>query len=171
MSDRLTLGKVAGVYGVKGWVKLVSFTRPIENLLDYSPCWIAKGSGFEAKLIEGKLHTSGLIARMSGPDGHLIEDRDVAASLIGSEIQVERNCLPKPDDGEFYWFDLVGLAVKNLEGVSLGKVVEVTSNGAQDVLVLKDGETERLIPFVHGPIIQSVSLQDGVIVADWQPDY
>lgn len=171
MNDRLTLGRVAGVYGIKGWVKLVSFTRPIENLLDYSPCWIAKGSGYEARLLEGKLHTTGLIARVSGPDGQVIEDRDLAAALIGSEIQVERSRLPEPDEGEFYWFDLVGLSVQNREGLPLGKVTEVTSNGAQDVLVLKEGETERLIPFVHGPIIQSVSLKDKLIVADWQPDY
>lgn len=171
MSRRLTLGRVAGVYGVKGWVKLHSFTRPIDNLLDYAPWWIAKGEGFESKLIEGKLHAGGLIASIGGPDGQAITDRDLAASLIGAEIQVDRSQLPDPDDGEFYWFDLVGLAVRNLEGAALGTVAEVTSNGAQDVLVIRDGEVERLIPFVQGPIIHSVSLQDAVIVADWQPDY
>ena len=171
MIRRLTLGRVAGVYGVRGWVKLVSFTRPIENLLDYSPCWIAKSEGFEAKLLEGKLFTTGIVARLTGPDGKIIEDRDVASALVGSEIQVDRSRLPKPDPGEFYWFDLVGLEVRSMEGVGLGKVESVTSNGAQDVLVIRDGETERMIPFVHGPIIQSVSLEDGLIVADWQPDY
>ncbi|WP_420468690.1 ribosome maturation factor RimM [Panacagrimonas sp.] len=171
MGRRLTLGRVAGVYGVKGWVKLHSFTRPIDNLLEYAPWWIARGSGFEANLVEGRLHAGGLIASISGPDGQTIADRDVAASLIGAEIQVERDRLPEPGEGEFYWFDLVGLAVRNLEGVALGTVAAVTSNGAQDVLVLRDGEVERLIPFVQGPIIQSVSLQDGAIVADWEPDY
>lgn len=175
MIRRLTLGRVAGVYGVRGWVKVLSFTRPIENLLDYNPCWIAKGAGFEARMLEGKLHTGGLVARLTGPDGRLIEDRDVAASLIGAEIQVERSRLPTPEDGQFYWFDLIGLEVRNLEQQVLGKVDSLTSNGAQDVLVVMDGKTEqpteRLIPFVRGPIIHSVSLEDGVIVADWQLDY
>lgn len=171
MSRRLTLGRVAGVYGVKGWVKLRSFTRPIDNLLDFREFWFAKGEGYAGRLAEGKLHGDGIVARLSGPDGKLIEDRDIAASLIGTEIQVERSQMPRLDAGEYYWFDLVGLEVRNVEGVVLGKVDEVTSNGAQDVLVVLDGETERLIPFVHGPIIQSVSPGDGVIVADWQPDF
>jgi len=171
MSRRLTLGRVAGVYGVRGWVKLRSFTRPIDNLLDFRELWIAKGQGYAGRLVEGKLHGDGIVARLSGPDGSLIEDRDVAAALIGTEIQVERSRMPPLEEGEYYWFDLVGLEVRNVEGVVLGRVDEVTSNGAQDVLVVLDGETERLIPFVHGPIIQSVSLGDGVIVADWQPDF
>ena len=86
-------------------------------------------------------------------------------------MSVDRSRLPEPDEGEFYWADLVGLAVRNVEGVVLGQVESLTSNGAQDVLVVRDGETERLIPFVQGPIIQSVSLQANEIVADWQPDY
>lgn len=171
MIRRLTLGRVAGVYGVRGWVKLVSFTRPIEALFDYNPCWIAKGEGFEARILEGRLHTGGLVARLTGPDGRLIEDRDIAASLIGSEIQVDRSRLPEPQDGQFYWFDLIGLEVRNLQQQTLGKVDSLTSNGAQDVLVVMDGDTERLIPFVQGPIIHSVSPKDGVIVADWQLDY
>lgn len=171
MSRRLTLGRVVGVYGVKGWVKIRSETRPIENLLDYSPFWLAKGAGFEAKWAEGKAHGDGLIARITGPDGQVIEDRDVAAGLIGSEIQVDRSQLPPAEDGQYYWFDLVGLEVQSVEGAKLGKVETLLSNGAQDVLVVQDGETERLIPFVHGHIIQSVNLDEGLIVADWQADW
>ncbi|MCC2657780.1 MAG: rimM [Panacagrimonas sp.] len=175
MSHRLTLGRVAGVYGVKGWVKLQSFTRPADNLLEYRDVWIVDGNdatdGFEAKLTEGRIHGGTLVARLTGPDRQVIEDRDVAAAMIGREIQVDRSRLPKPDEGEFYWFDLVGLAVRNEEGVMLGKVESLTSNGAQDVLVVQDGETERLIPFVQGPIIRSVNLETNEIVADWQPDY
>ncbi|MGH8519438.1 MAG: ribosome maturation factor RimM [Panacagrimonas sp.] len=175
MERRLTLGRVAGVYGIKGWVKLQSFTRPVENLLEYRDVWIDRGGnatgGFEAKLTEGRIHGGTLVARLTGPDGQVIEDRDIAAGLIGSEIRVDRSRLPKAEEGEFYWFDLVGLVVRNVEGVVLGKVDSVTSNGAQDVLVVQDGQTERLIPFVQGPIIRSVSLDAQEIVADWQPDY
>lgn len=174
MSRRLTLGRVAGVYGVKGWVKIRSDTRPIENLFDYNPFWLAKGTGFEAKWVESKSHGDGLIARITGPDGQVIEDRDVAAGLIGAEIQIERSQLPPAEDGQYYWFDLVGLEVQNLEGVKLGKVETLVSNGAQDVLVVRGDEAERperLIPFVHGHIIRSVSLEQGLIVADWQQDW
>lgn len=175
MARRLTLGRVAGVYGVKGWVKLHSFTRPIENLLEYRDVRIVRGDdatdGFEAELVEGRIHGGSLVARLTGPDGRVIEDRDVAAAMIGSEIQVDRSRLPEPGEGEFYWADLVGLAVRNEQGVALGTVESLTHNGAQDVLVVQDGETQRLIPFVHGPIIRSVSLEANEIVADWQPDY
>jgi 16S rRNA processing protein RimM len=175
MGRRLTLGRVAGVYGVKGWVKLHSFTRPIENLLEYRDVWLVRGTdaagGYEAKLLEGRIHGDGLVARLTGPEGRVIEDRDVAATMIGSEIQVDRSRLPEPDEGEFYWADLVGLSVRNEEGVALGTVESLTSNGAQDVLVVRDGQVERLIPFVQGPIIRSVNLGANEIVADWQPDY
>lgn len=168
--SRLRLGRIAGVFGVRGWVKIQSFTQPTDNLLEYRPWWIAKGEGFRTAPLDGRVHGTGLVAQISGADGQPIEDRDIAASFIGSYIEVERSALPKLPEGEFYWVDLVGLKVRNLEGAALGTVKEVTSNGAQEVLVLIDGEAERLIPFVHGPIIKDVSLADG-IVADWQPEY
>ena len=168
---RLTLGRVAGVFGVRGWIKVHSHTRPIDNLLDYSPWWIAGREGFEAKLIEGRVQGRGLVARITGPDGEPIDDRDVAASLIGADIQVERARLPAPSPGEYYWFDLVGLAVRNEEGTALGVVDGLTSNGAQDVLVVQQDRTQRLIPFVQGPIVKSVDLPGKAIVVDWQPDY
>jgi len=165
------LGRVAGVFGVRGWVKLHSYTRPIENLLDYPRLWLVTAQPYEARLIEGKAQVSGLVAKISDASGAPIEDRDLAAALIGAEIQVERSALPKAEPGSWYWDDLVGLAVISNAGEPLGRVVSVTENGAQDVLVLEDGGRERLIPFVVGPIIQSVDLEAGRIVADWAPDY
>ncbi|HKY92810.1 MAG TPA: ribosome maturation factor RimM [Nevskiaceae bacterium] len=168
---RLTLGRVAGVFGVRGWIKVLSHTRPIDNLLDYSPWWIAGREGFEAKLIEGRVHGRGLVARITGPTGEPIDDRDVAAALIGADIEVDRARLPEPPAGEYYWADLEGLAVRNMEGVTLGVVDGLTSNGAQDVLVVKQDRVQRLIPFVQGPIVKSVDLPGRSIVVDWQPDY
>lgn len=169
--SRLRLGRIAGVFGVRGWVRVQSFTQPVGNLLEYGPWWITKGEGFETRPLDGRVHGAGLVVQLCGADHRVIEDRDTAAGLIGSYVEVERGVLPPLPDGEFYWADLVGLKVRNLEGAALGTVAEVTSNGAQDVLVVSDGGTERLIPFVHGPIIKDVSLADGVIVADWQPEY
>lgn len=168
---RVTLGRVAGVYGVKGWIKVVSFSRPAENILDYRRWWIAKGAGYEARLLEGRVHGRGLIAQISGAGDQALLDRDAAESLVGAEIQVPRDQLPVPGKGQFYWTDLIDLQVCSEQGVLLGTVSEVTSNGAQDVLVVKDGEQERMIPFVHGAIIKSVDLAAQRIVADWLPEY
>jgi 16S rRNA processing protein RimM len=165
------LGRIAGVFGVRGWVKLHSYTRPAENLLDYSRWWLVTAQPYEARLIEGKAQVSGLVARISDASGAPIEDRDIAAALIGAEIQVDRELLPKAPAGSYYWDDLVGLDVVSDAGEPLGRVVSVIDNGAQDVLVLEGGERERLIPFVVGPIIQSVDLESRRIVADWAPDY
>lgn len=171
MTHRVTLGRIAGVFGVRGWVKLQSYTRPAENLLDYSRWWLLTAQPFEARLIEGKAQVSGLVAKISDASGAPIEDRDVAAALIGAEIQVDRALLPKAPAGSYYWDDLVGLEVVSNAGEPLGRVASVMDNGAQDVLVLDDGGNERLIPFVVGPIIQSVDLEARRIVADWAPDY
>ncbi len=179
---RVTLGRIAGVYGIKGWVKLVSSTRPLEALLRYPRWWLSRpGSeeGYEAQLIEGRIHGAGLVARVSSPDGTAIEDRDSAARLVGLEIAVPRSALPPAGPNEVYLMDLIGMAVKSVEGEGLGTVESVTSNGAQDVLVLRDpvqldeagAPLRRLIPFVRGPIIESVSLDANEIVAHWQPDW
>ncbi len=171
MTRRVTLGRVAGVFGIRGWVKLHSYTRPAANLLQYSRWWLVTAQPYEARLIDGRVHGSGLVAQISDAQGVPIEDRDLAAALIGVEIQVDRALLPKPPSGSYYWDDLVGLEVFSKADEPLGRVVGVMENGPQDVLVLQDGEHERLIPFVVGPIIESVDLQGGRIVAEWSPDY
>jgi 16S rRNA processing protein RimM len=168
---RVTLGRVAGVYGVRGWIKIISATRPESNILDYPRWWILHGEGFESKLWEGRVHGRGLVAQISGRDGLPITDRHLAETLIGSQIQVARSELPPAGEGQYYWHDLVGLKVESEQGAALGEVTEVTSNGAQDVLVVKDADTERLIPFVHGHIIKSVDPEKRLIIADWLPEY
>jgi 16S rRNA processing protein RimM len=168
---RVTLGRVAGVYGIKGWIKVVSATRPAENILDYRRWWIAKGNGHEAQLLEGRVHGRGLIAQISGADGQALPDRTAAEMLVGAEIQVARSELPAPSKGQYFWTDLIGLQVCSELGDKLGVVTEVINNGAQDVLVVQDGEQERMIPFVQGAIIKSVDLTGQRIVADWLPEY
>ena len=173
---RVTLGRVSGVFGVKGWIKVYSYTRPAQNILKYRHWWLSHGDGFEAKLLTGQVQGNSLVAQISDAKGNAIEDRDVAAGLIGAEIQVERGEMPKLPDGQFYWADLLGLKVENTEGEALGTVTDVTSNGAQDVLVIvadagSDNETERLIPFVTPQIVREVDAQAGRIVCEWQTDW
>ncbi len=179
--DKLvTLGRIAGVYGIKGWVKVVSSTRPIDAILDYDEWHVGfPGAAKFATRFEGKTHGSGLVALIQNARGVGITDRDEAARMVGAEIAVLRSAMPPTEGDEVYWFDLVGMAVQSSEGADLGEVVALTDNGAQDILVVRDvaakdedgAPLQRLIPFVRGPIIESVNLETRRIVAHWQPDW
>ncbi len=161
---RVPLGRVAGVYGTKGWVKILSETDPREGILRYSP-WLLGPQSRLCRVREGKLHGKGVIAHLEGCD-----DRDQAALLVGHEIAVLRGQLPPPRPDEFYWIDLEGLAVATDQGVELGRVERLFSTGANDVLVVQ-GDRERLLPFVWGDVIKDVDFERGRIEVDWDPDF
>ena len=162
---RVVLGRIAGVFGVKGWVKVISHTEPREGILEYKNWLLKRGDGWQAvKLEDGKLHGKSVIAKL--PD---IEDRDAAAELLDAEIAVPREELPKTEDGEYYWTDLEGLQVVHRDGRSLGKVAYLMATGSNDVLVV-DGDAEQLIPFVMGEVILDVDLGKGRISVDWELD-
>lgn len=174
-SRRVTLGRVSGVFGIKGWLRVHSYTRPPENILNYRRWWLSRGDGVETKVLGSQVQNRSLVVQLSDAAGNAIEDREVAAGLIGVEIAVDRDVLPKLGDGEYYWIDLIGLRVESLDGAALGTVTDVTSNGAQDVLVMTapdgDGEIERLIPIVRPQIVREIDMEAGRIVCDWQPDW
>ena len=162
---QVVLGRIAGVFGVKGWVKVISHTEPREGILEYQNWLLKRGDGWQAvKLEDGKLHGKSVIAKL--PD---IDDRDAAADLLDAEIAVPREELPKTDDGEYYWADLEGLQVVHRDGRSLGKVAYLMATGSNDVLVV-NGDAEQLIPFVMGEVILDVDLGKGQISVDWEWD-
>lgn len=172
----VTVGKLSGLFGVKGWVKIFSNTQPKENILTYSP-WFLKRDGQwqEFKLLEGKSHGKGVIAQLSG-----CTDRDIAAKLIGSEIAIKREQLAKPESGEYYWNDLIGLLVTNLDGIELGNIVSMLETGANDVMIIHEAKNakdekgkvrERLIPFISEEVIQEVNLEQGFVTVDWDVDF
>jgi 16S rRNA processing protein RimM len=175
VARRVTLGRIVGVFGIRGWVKVQSYTRPPENLFHYKRWWLTLSSPYEARVIEARPHGAGIVAALADAGGAAIEDRDRAAGLVGAEIQVERSALPPVPAGQYYWADLVGLQVKSTSGAALGRVTGLVDNGAQDVLVCEEQggpqRVQRLIPFVQGPIIRKVDLEGGEIVAEWEPDY
>lgn len=163
----MDVGQVSGVFGVKGWVKVYSYTDPRENILQYSPWFLRKnGLLWEVKLLGGRRQGSLVVAELQG-----ISDRDHAAELMGADVLISKQQLPKASDGEYYWADLIGLEVINQEGCKLGKVDNLLETGANDVLVVVDGELERLIPFLQQSTILKIDLDDGVIVVDWDPDF
>ncbi|WP_082880253.1 ribosome maturation factor RimM [Methylomonas methanica] len=163
----MNVGQVSGVFGVKGWVKIYSFTDPRENILQYSPWILQKNSQIqEVKLLGGRRQGSLVVAELQG-----ISDRDLAAELMGADILIRKQQLPKAGDGEYYWADLIGLEVRNQEGCKLGKVDYLLETGANDVLVVVDGDVERLIPFLQQSTILKIDLDDGLIIVDWDPDF
>ncbi|MGH8631937.1 MAG: ribosome maturation factor RimM [Burkholderiales bacterium] len=153
------LGRIVGAFGIKGWVRLRSYTDPPEGILRYRT-WLIGGR--EWQLIEGRGQAGGVVAALAG-----MEDRDAAAALRGAAIEVPRSALPKPRRGEFYWADVLGSEVISTTGAKLGTLSSVGSNGAQDVMVVT-GERERLIPFVTGPIVKSVDPAAKRIVVEWE---
>ncbi|HFE38458.1 MAG TPA: ribosome maturation factor RimM [Gammaproteobacteria bacterium] len=162
----VTLGSISGVYGVKGWVKVYSYTSPIENILDFETWQLSKNNQNQSVTLEcGKKHGKGIIAKLANFD-----DRDEVASLLRSEIKVSRELLPALSPDEYYWRDLQGMRVMNLANVDFGKVDHLFETGANDVLVVR-GDRERLIPFVQKIYIKHVDLAQGQILVDWPEDF
>ena len=161
----VVLGRISGLFGVRGWVKVYSYTDPREAVLNYDRWLLSGKNGWrEATVAEGKRHGKTVIVRIEGYD-----DRDAAAGLIGTEIGVPRDELPDTRDDQYYWSDLEGLNVVDREGAVLGKVNYLLETGANDVMVVK-GEQERLIPFVIDKVVLGVDLAKGEISVDWEWD-
>lgn len=164
--NEIEVGKISGVFGIQGWVKVFSYTDPPGNILSYSP-WMLKKNA-ETKIIKvtrGKLQGKGIIAQLEG-----ITDRNLAETLMGYDVFISASQLPKAGAGEYYWSDLIGLAVETEDGVPLGCVDSLLETGANDVLIVK-GERERAIPFLQGPTIKSIDLAAGKMVVDWDPEF
>lgn len=163
----IVVGEISGVFGVKGWVKVYSFTEPRENILNYSPWLLRKGSETKAvEVLDGGLQGKAVVAQLSG-----ISDRDMAVNLGGYEIVIDTALLPEPAEGEYYWRDLIGLHVETEQGVSLGVVDYLLETVANDVLVVKEVDKERLIPFLQGAFIKKIDLAAGLMVVDWDPEF
>jgi 16S rRNA processing protein RimM len=161
---RISVGRVAGLFGVNGWVKVYSHTRPREAILNYRPWHISVGGTTRTfDVLEGREQGKGLVARIAGCD-----DRDTAAELVGAEISIDATQLPATGEREYYWADLEGLRVVNDANVELGRVSHLFETGANDVMVVR-GERERLIPF-GSAVVKEVDLEAGVIRVDWDAE-
>ncbi len=163
------MGRIAAPYGVKGWVKVLPLTALPETLLAHPQWWVRRRGGAQWQmhaLEAGRQHGATLLAQLAG-----LADREAAAALTGADVGVARTALPATEENEYYWSDLVGLAVVNREGVTLGEVREVAEFGAHPVLRVRDaGGAERLIPFVAA-YVDRVDVEGRRIDVDWQPDY
>ena len=163
-ADPILIGELSGVYGVKGWVKVFSYTQPKENILVYKH-WLLRieKQWKTTKVVSAKQHGKGIIGQLEG-----CEDRDKAASLMGVEVAISAEQLAKLPENEFYWAQLIGLQVVTTTGQALGKVVRMIETGANDVLVTDE---DCMIPFARPEIVKLVDLVESQITVDWVNEY
>lgn len=185
------LGKVVGVWGVKGWVKIHSYTRDRADIGQYK-YWYLQAPRPAAKITADtkanstakptanttakptamqvlvcRVQGQGIVAQLEG-----VDDRDQASALSGHVILVKQADLPKLPDGEFYWHQLIGLVVSN-ETTEIGKISSILETGANDVLVCKNleqGKPDVLIPYI-GDVVKVVDIEQGTMVVDWDPRF
>lgn len=171
--EYVVLGKLTSPYGVKGWLKVYSYTSPMEGILDYAE-WVLRHEGRteRRRLVQGRRHGKGLVALIEG-----VEGREAAEALAGAEVLLPKSELPELDGDEVYWHQLEGLRVVTREGVALGRVHYLFETGANDVMVVKgeSGESlddrERLLPFLPDEVVLEIDLEAGVMTVDWDPEF
>ncbi|MDX1536656.1 ribosome maturation factor RimM [Arsukibacterium sp.] len=171
--DLVVLGKFGAVYGINGWLKVVAYTDIPEGIFDYTPWQIKlQGNWLPVQVASWKRHSNGLIAKLEG-----ISDRDIAQRYVNAEIAVTAQTLPSLEEGDYYWKDLMGLAVVNEAGYHLGEVSDMMETGSNDVIVVKAnrtdafGKKERLLPFLTDTVVKSVDLAEKRIIVDWDPAF
>jgi 16S rRNA processing protein RimM len=160
----VVLGRIGAPFGVQGWVKVQSYTDPLEGIVKY-PIWeLQRGGSLGRRTVQDwKRAGAGLAVRLEG-----VETREAAQALTGAEVLVERAALPPTAAGEHYWHDLIGLDAYSLQGAPLGRVAEILELPAHPVLVL-EGDRERLVPLV-AERLAGVDLDAGRLTLDWHPD-
>lgn len=169
-SSMVVMGRIVAPYGVYGWLKVLPDTEALDGLFDYDTWWIGKQDNWREVAVEqAKIHNDVLVVKLAG-----VDDRDQAFACKGLQVAVPREALPEPEDNEYYWSDLIGLAVKNQQGVDFGYVTDVFETGANDVLVVKtgkeNGNIERLIPFID-QVVLAVDVSTKTMQVDWDADF
>jgi 16S rRNA processing protein RimM len=159
------MGRILGPFGIQGWVKLKTFTETPDGLAEHSGWWLRTRAGWTSAVPEDfKVRPAAVSAKLAG-----VDDRSGAELLRGCDVAVTRDDLGEAGEGEFFWVDLVGLAVVNLQGEALGRVEELLRAGGSDVLVVK-GERETLIPFI-ADFVKEVDRGANRITVDWEAGY
>ncbi len=165
---RVELGRIVGLFGVQGWVKVYSYARPREAILRYGSWWVGNGDDWHERVVQaGRVHGRGIVAQLEG-----CTDRTQASELVGTSIAVPASRLAPLPAGEYYWMQLEGATVLDTTGRRLGIVSHLFETGANDVMAVKSARRARdlLIPFVD-EVIRRVDIEAGVIVVDWDPDF
>ncbi|MDU8925216.1 ribosome maturation factor RimM [Pasteurellaceae bacterium LIM206] len=167
------VGKLGSTYGIRGWLRVYSSTEQAESIFDYQPWFLKIKDGWQPTELESwKHHNHELIVKLKN-----INDREIAQTLANTEIGVDFSVFPALEEGDYYWHDLIGCTVVNLQGYQMGTVSEMMETGANDVLVVrasrKDafGKQERLIPFLYEQVVKRVDLTTKTIEVDWDAGF
>lgn len=168
-SDELVVGKIGAPYGVKGWVKINSFTQHPQDIFDYVPWRLGHDQQVEVEL--WRVQSKALVAKLVG-----VNSRDAADLIKNLDITVPASSLPRLDD-DIYWKDIIGMTVENTHGYSLGVVVQMFETGANDVMIVRANpndafaQKERLVPFVYDKVVTRIDTNDNRIIVDWDPAF
>lgn len=170
--DLVLVGYVTGAYGIKGWVRIKPYSADADALLHAKTWWLDKPALRDVDTMQVKTHGDDVVAQLMG-----VADRNAAEALKGATVQIRRSHFPALSNDEFYWIDLIGLTVENLQGQSVGVVKDLMDNGAHPILIVAapqepDGEKaqEFLIPFVD-QFVKTVDQAAKKITVDWGLDY
>jgi 16S rRNA processing protein RimM len=169
-SDKVIVGKIGAPYGVKGWVKINSYTETPEGIFDYAPWFL--GDEKEYQIDQWRPHGKSLVAKIVG-----VDSRDDAERIKNLDININASQLPDLGDEGVYWRELTGMKVVTTQGYDLGVVKEVFNTGANDVIHVKAnvgdafGQKERLLPFVFDSVVQAVDKTERVITVEWDPGF
>lgn len=174
------MGRISAPFGIKGWIRVQTYTRAISGLTNYPAWWVSSADGWrEVRVEQSQAQGVDVVAKLAG-----CNDRDVAAALKGQQVAIRREAFPPAAKGEFYWADLIGLRVKNTEGLDFGTVTSMMETGANDVMVVQQTvqesaaavheqgseEPERLIPFI-ADVVKRVDIAASLIEVEWGADY
>lgn len=171
-SQETVIGRITAVFGIKGWLKVFSYTDPRDGVLNYRNWTLVQdGKRIPVELAEGRRQGQGIVIRLKG-----IDDRDIAQRYCGADIHVPTEDLPKLPTGDYYWYQLEGLEVFTVEDECLGVVHHLLETGANDVLVVQAttasiDQRERLIPYLPDETVMQVDIAGKRIVVDWDPEF
>jgi 16S rRNA processing protein RimM len=167
-ADLVIMGRLLAPRGIKGWLKVKTFTEEADALADFKVWWLKRGNAWVQCAVEDtELVHLGFSAKLQG-----VDDRNAAELMRGIDVALPRSEMPEYDDS-IYWIDLIGLDVVNLAGEPLGVVDSLLETGANDVLVVKpagEEQKEQLIPYTE-QAVRDVDLKARKIVVDWQKDW
>jgi len=172
-NNRIVMGKLGSTYGIRGWLKVFSYTDNAESIFDYSPWYLnQKGKWVEYKVESWKRHGQGYVCKLAG-----LDVREDAQLMTNFEIAIDPASLPELSEDEFYWRELFGMQVFTTKGYDLGEVTDLLETGSNDVLVIKAnlkdafGQKERLIPYLEEQVIKKVDREARRIEVDWDPGF
>lgn len=171
--NRIIVGKFGSCYGIRGWLRVFSFTENSESIFSYQPWYIYQDGKWQVVELESfKPHNQDIVVKIAG-----VDDRDAANALTNCEIAVDSQLLPQLTEGNFYWKDLIGCRVITTQGYDLGIVTTLMETGSNDVLVVKANLNdafsvkERLVPFVEQHVIKQIDLDTKEIKVEWDPAF